>query len=131
MNDVGTARLTLAARVLTVCYLILLIVLAVIPRIESDGAAPADWVLHSAAYGLLGGILLFSGSRSNSLLSRGALAVGGASGFGLLTEIIQLLVPYRSFELRDLAADTAGALAVVLGLLVMFRLVGGQRWAKA
>jgi hypothetical protein len=48
-----------------------------------------------------------------------------ALAFGLLIEIIQLAIPYRSFDLRDWAAD-AGGIVLALGALSALR-----RWRGA
>ena len=98
----------------------ILIVLAVLPRVEGSGVGVSDWILHAVAYGVFGGLLLGSG------LGLGAVAaVGGAAAFGLATEILQMLIPYRSFELLDVVADAAGA------VLVVFIVVAGNKIAGA
>ena len=116
--------LILAARVLTVVYGMILIVLAIIPRIEATGLGPSDWLLHGLAYGAFGGLLLVSGMGRVGAAQGAVMAIGGAAAFGLVTEFLQLLIPYRSFEVRDVVADTAGAAVVVLFGLISLRIRG-------
>ena len=100
--------------------------------------APAGWILgaappstwswlsalgHVVESGVFAALLAWSGAawtRGRARLLRIAL-VGLA--FGLAVELIQLPIPYRSFDLRDWAADAAGIAAV----LVLVRL--GEREA--
>lgn len=124
------SSLILAARVFTVVYGVILVVLAVIPSIEGQGFGASDGVLHAVAYGLFGGLLLVSVSGRLSVPRAAMAAVGGASAFGLLTEVLQFLVPYRCFEVLDVVADSIGAIAVVLFLLVSFKVLGGCRWFR-
>ncbi len=106
-------------RTLTVVYGMILIVLAVLPRVEGGGVGISDWILHAAAYGVFGGLLL------GSSLGLGAVtAVGGAAAFGLATEFLQMLIPYRSFEILDVVADSAGAFLVVLIVVVGSKVAG-------
>ncbi len=82
-----------------------------------------DWVLHLAAYGVLGGALAFGFSdglirRLSSLERVAAVAVGALhAGFD---EWHQSLVPGRVADPRDVAVDLVGvALAVVLTALYL------------
>ncbi len=108
------------ARALTVVYGTILIVLAVIPRFEGTGVGVSDCILHALAYGVFGGLLLFSNLRpagEDSWIGA-VMAVGGATAFGLGTEFLQMLIPYRSFETLDVVADSVGAFLFVLILAV-------------
>ena len=116
------------ARVFTVGYGMILIVLAVIPRIDAPGMGPSDWVLHAMAYGVLGGLLFASGLGRGGTVQGVVMAVGGATVFGLATEFLQLLIPYRSFEIRDVVADAVGALVVVLVGCFSLKAAGSARW---
>ena len=114
------------ARVLTVLYGTILIVLAVIPRVEGAGVGVSDWVLHALAYGLFGGLLLVSSFGSGAWL-----AVGGATALGLATELLQLFVPYRRFEILDVVADSFGAFLVVLILAAGIKVAGAYGRGRA
>jgi len=106
------------ARGLTAIYSLVLIVLAIIPRVEGPGIGISDSVLHAVAYGVFGGLVLISLRPVLCGLLGGITALVSAVGMGLATEFLQLLVPYRSFEIRDVIADGVGAL-VVIGMLVV------------
>ena len=94
-------------------YALLLVVLALAPRLPAvSGLGVSDFMAHATAYGVQAGLLfwLFELFPSGSAALR---AMSGASGFGVLTEILQLLSPIRHFEFVDMAADILGALIVV------------------
>lgn len=55
------------------------------------------------------------------------LVVGGAVGYGLLMEIGQAPLATRQFSILDLAANSAGAVAVSVWFLVERRLVAYRR----
>lgn len=66
---------------------------------------PQDKLMHAAVFAGFA-LLLALVARGN----RGvAWAVGGATAFGGLLELLQALVPYRSADWYDLAADAVGA----------------------
>lgn len=131
MKPSRASSLIVAARILTVFYGVILVILAVLPRIEGHGLGAPDFVLHGVAYGLFGGLLWVSGlDRRISGMRLGMAAVGGAALFGLLTEILQFFISYRSFEVADVVADTIGAMVVVLFLVVAFEVLGGRRWVR-
>lgn len=94
-------------------YAILLVVLALLPStVRVAQLAISDWFAHATAYGIQAALVCWA-SRP-SLGRNRALAVGflGASGFGVLTEGLQLLQPGRSVEFKDLVANTIGAFLV-------------------
>ncbi len=122
--------LTRMARVLTVVYGLTLIVLAVIPRAGTPGFGLSDWVLHALAYGVFGGLLLASCPCGVGTAQGVVVAVAGAGSFGLATEFLQLLIPYRSFEVWDVVADTGGALIVVSMMWLSLSVWGSGRWTK-
>ena len=63
-----------------------------------------DKVNHILAFYVLGFLADFSFPGKRFGLSK----VLTILGYGLLIEVIQYFLPYRSFSLYDLAADTAG-----------------------
>jgi hypothetical protein len=129
VKPVIAPSLILAARILTVVYGVTLIVLAIIPCFEARGFGPSDWILHGLAYGVFGGLLWVSGLGRAGAVQGVVVAIGGAAAFGLMTEFLQLLIPYRSFELRDVVADTAGAaVAVLFGSIILKS--SGARWEE-
>lgn len=91
--------------------------------------APATWFLgvtpesswsllaavgHVVEFGLFAVLLCWWGpswTRGRGGIFLVALA---ALAFGLLVELLQVFIPYRSFDLRDWAADAAGIAIVLL-----------------
>jgi VanZ family protein len=123
-------HLVRAAQVFSLVYAIILVVLAVIPRVEGPGFGVSDWILHSAAYGIFGGLVVVSVRDNFKGFGGIVVAWVSAVGFGLGTELLQLLVPYRSFEFRDVVADGIGAL-IVIGLVATGRWFQGLRTGMA
>jgi len=100
-------------------YAILLVFMALVPSTSSIAElSPPDWLSHSLAYGLQAALLHWAClpwlGRKRAMLC----GVIGASGFGFVTEALQLLQPTRAVELKDLAANTVGAV-LVSGLIVV------------
>lgn len=111
-----------------VCAAVILVG-AVLPADWLLGVAPRDswsWVstlIHGAEFAVLTALLawrLIPAARSGgeSVATAVAGACVAAFGLGILVELLQYPLPYRSFELWDLAADAAGvafaAVAVTL-----------------
>ena len=86
-----------------------------------DVGLPVDKVLHLLAFGGLQLLLvraLRQGPWRLSWSNRNWIAVAGASALGLLLEVYQSTLPYRSAELWDWIADTLGALLAAALLLL-------------
>jgi len=99
---------------LNLAYAFCLVVLALVPRVPSiPGVHVQDLAAHAAAYGLQAG-LLFGLLGFFPTFQAALFSLAGATGFGILTEILQLLTPRRHFEFADMLADFLGALVVVL-----------------
>lgn len=75
-----------------------------------------EGLLHALAYGGQALLLLWLLWGSLGPSAATACAGSGALGFGILTELLQLLQPARSAELPDIVADAIGvAVALILG----------------
>ncbi|HWZ93274.1 MAG TPA: VanZ family protein [Polyangiaceae bacterium] len=100
-----------------------LIRLAKLPEV---GFMPTDKLLHALAFAGLA-LLLVRATRvllpRASLRRRLSFAVFLASFVGALLEVCQAFVPYRSAELLDWVADTVGALAAAVAIVLYLRLV--------
>jgi VanZ family protein len=108
-------------------YAILLIVMAVIPPASSEVVASVpDWLVHAAAYGAQAGLLFWAMLPVVGL--RRALVSGilGAGLFGAATETLQMLQPARTVEVRDVVANSVGAIVVGLTIAIMARSGSGR-----
>ena len=79
------------------------------------------WV-HAVAYAGLAATLAFAlapSPRSDLVIVGIVIAVTVAYGLGI--ELLQLAVPGRQFSVADLAADAVGAVVVVLGWRLLYR----------
>jgi VanZ family protein len=97
-NNIITFRLALVAALAVVMHLAT--TQMNYPVVENMN----DKVNHILAFYVLGFLADFSFPRKKFGLSK----VLSLLGFGLLIEVIQYFLPYRSFSLYDLAADAAG-----------------------
>jgi len=97
-NNIITFRLALVAAVAVVMHLATTKINY--PVVENMN----DKVNHILAFYVLGLLADFSFPRKKFGLSK----VLSLLGFGLLIEVIQYFLPYRTFSLYDLGADAAG-----------------------
>jgi len=106
-------------RAIVAAYSVFLIVAALAPPSTLGGLTSLpDWVAHALAYGVQAGLLFWAMAPT---LGRGrALVIGvvGAVGFGVVTEVLQLLQPGRAVELKDLLANTVGAVSVCAAIAI-------------
>lgn len=86
--------------------LLLVLLLAVLPAPELPGPGFSDKIAHCLCFVLLA--FLFCLGYSKRQLSAEAFA--GLVGYGLLIEVVQYFLAWRSFSLADLGADTTGLL---------------------
>lgn len=118
---VGTTRGSAFGRVF---YLLVNIVYAVALAGVSMMSEPpyvpvlsrTDWLAHGLAY-FVQSLLLFLLFRE--MLPRWsaiAAAAGTAMLFGVVMEVVQLLMPARFFELDDVLANTVG---IIVGVLIL------------
>jgi VanZ family protein len=110
-------RATLGLLVVVVLYL------ALMPTPSATMTTGWDKLNHALAFGALSLSACFSGPRSG----RSVFMVSvGLMAFGALIEVLQLQVPGREADLRDLMADGVGVMlgfgaALVLRLMLSLR----------
>jgi len=117
----------LTCRRLAAGWAVAVFVLAVVPVSWVFGVAPVDaWTLlgalgHYFEFALLTGLVAV-GWR-DAIGRRRALAVGAAVSavYGVVIEIVQLPLPYRHFDVRDMATDWAGVATAALLVSVASR----------
>jgi hypothetical protein len=85
--------------------------------------APVEWVFGVAPVD----VLIAVGWR-DVVGRRRALAAGAAAAavYGVLMEIVQLPLPYRRFDVRDMATDWAGVATGVLLVSVACRVAAAR-----
>ena len=86
-------------------------ILGAVPRSGWSFASSAG---HVFEFGLFAFLVWLAPPAGYPLGRRYALSGAAALAFGLTIEVIQLPIPYRSFDLLDWAADAAGIAAVLL-----------------
>lgn len=94
-----------------IIWLIIIFVLSVIPVPGPKTAMPVDKVEHFIIYGLTA-VFFYRYLRPKTIKAKaGFESVAIASAYGAAIEVVQYFLPYRSFSLGDIAANTLGALA--------------------
>jgi len=93
------------------------------------GSPPRIWsaqdkAAHFLEFALLSALLFRALRPGGGLLRTLLIAFLASTGMGVLVELVQALIPSRSAEFLDVAADAAGALAGALAAVAVFR---GQR----
>lgn len=107
-------------------YAILLVIMALLPSTSTAlGFSVPDWLAHAVAYGVQAALVYWAASPSLGHGRSLAAGVAVAAGFGLVTEGLQFFQPVRAVELKDLAANTIGAL-IFCGVIA----VAGRRGAR-
>lgn len=89
----------------------------------SFGTIPSSW-LHGLGYAGLAITLAYalqSSSRPDWQILLSVFVLATAYGVGI--ELLQLTLPYRAFELRDILVNAAGAALAVAGWKVLVRYV--------
>ncbi|OGW29761.1 MAG: hypothetical protein A2X59_06630 [Nitrospirae bacterium GWC2_42_7] len=95
---------------LLIIWMVLIFVLSVIPVSGPETDMPLDKVEHFIAYGLTA-ILFYRYLRPKTMRAKaGVESIASASVYGAVIEVVQYFLPYRSFSLGDIAANTIGAL---------------------
>jgi len=99
-------------RALLVLLMAAVLVLALMPAPPRSIDTGWDKLNHMLAFGTLAvaGRFGFPGARTPLWL-----LIGGLLGFGVLIELLQMLVPTRSAEVADVLADSVG---IAVGLAV-------------
>lgn len=73
----------------------------------------SDWLMHGLGYGVLGFLAVASGLRW-------PVAFISVTAFGVVLEMVQGILGYRSFEVTDMLADAVGAaVGAVLAMRVL------------
>jgi len=108
-NVVRSSSFLFWFRVLTVAYWIFLTLLLWLPdpRVILFGWEPAEGprgYAHVITFSLLG-LLVELGRRKGSILFWAGILIG----YTFLTEIVQIMIPYRAFEWEDIFQDLVGA----------------------
>lgn len=104
-------------------YLAAIFVLSSMPSpLPSLTSRVNDKVLHAAEYGGLGLLLTLALEAAGMRVRRAAVAaLLAASLYGATDEIHQAFVPNRDADLRDWAADTAGAALGAVSVAALLR----------
>ena len=83
----------------------------------------SDYILHFFAFGIFAGLFCYGYYRNKEsfllYLKVGLLSLC----FGFFIEIYQIFLPYRSFDLHDIASDCVGIVAALL----LFKLITIRR----
>jgi VanZ family protein len=126
MTPTGATTLRRAAGRAWLAWGVAIVFFSVAPPGWILGAVPrSGWSFASSAghvfeFGLFALLVWLALPARQSVARRVAVSAGVSLAFGLAIELIQLPIPYRSFDLLDWAADAAG-IAVVLAVFSVGR----------
>ncbi|MFP4192611.1 MAG: VanZ family protein [Candidatus Hydrogenedentota bacterium] len=104
------------------CLLVLIFMTRPVPEVPRPPIPHMDKVVHFALYAGLAAITSIGIRRSNPAatpLHQFLSPFLGASGYGVVCEFLQRLVPERTFDWSDIAANTAGALTAQVVLIFL------------
>jgi VanZ family protein len=110
-------------------YAAVLFLLSSISRLPTLPGAESDKWVHSIAYSGLALVMLRAlvSGRWRAIAPRQAVAaVLLTAAYGATDELHQWFVPGRTADVRDLAADAAGALVAVLAAYAIARMRAGR-----
>ncbi|MBI3011965.1 MAG: VanZ family protein [Candidatus Omnitrophica bacterium] len=95
----------------TAAYAALVFVVSMIPVEPTAGVPDLDKAVHLGEY-LVFAWLMLQALRTNQMPRRMSLwwAWGSVTGYGLVMEGVQAMLPWRSAELADVVANGCGAL---------------------
>lgn len=107
---------TLVVVVATLCWAL------VTPGMGPGERFGADKIAHASAFALVGSLaaIAWPGRRAAVLSFLGLVLLGA------LTELAQMIVPYRSASLGDVAADVIGAAIGISAIFLIRRLQLGR-----
>jgi len=109
------------ARVLLAMWVILILVLAILPDLPVPriGGKPIpirlDYPVHFLEYTLLSFLAIISFVTSLSELRSYKIILFSLILFAVFTEMLHIIIPFRSFEYKDLALNILG---VFIGTLI-------------
>lgn len=118
------------ARILLVIWVILIIILAVLPNIPTPrfGGRPIpirlDYPVHFLEHTLLAFLAIISFVYNRRQLKRILIALATLVLFAVFAEMLQLLIPARDFEFRDLFLNIAG---IITGTTIALAAISEQR----
>lgn len=114
---------------LVILWILVIFVGSSIPGQDLNSVSAPDYLMHTAEYAVLGGLLGWwcffrrdKASNASRPFPWSCLAVSILAGsiYGIIDEFHQSFVPGRCPDPRDWAADTAGTFAGALIILLIF-----------
>lgn len=91
----------------------------------------SDKLLHTVAYAGLSFLLAWALPKMGGSLSHVAWAAGIAFAYGCIDELTQMLVPSRSCDIWDLAADSVGIVCGITCYLILRWMLQQVGWGRA
>lgn len=105
------------------CLAVLVFMTQPVPEVPRPTIPHMDKLVHFTLYAGLAAIISIGIRRSQpsaTLVHQFVTPFLAASGYGMVCEFLQRLVPDRAFEWADIAFNTAGAFLAQVALLLLF-----------
>ncbi len=124
-------KVTRIASISLVGYWLLIFFGTHLPATQMPGVALSDKLCHAAAFAglsfLLSWALPCGANRMGHVLLAGVIAVA----YGCMDELTQLLIPGRSCDVMDLAADCVGVFIGLSCYLVLRQMLSQVAWGRS
>lgn len=127
LPSLSKRQISLLSYFALILYGLLLLLASVLPVPEADTSvfSDNDKLVHFLLYGFLAALIFLCLQNTDDTIASGAVCLYSAAAssfYGILLECCQYFLPYRSFDILDIGANTAGAL-VVSCFFLLFRRV--------
>jgi VanZ family protein len=108
-------------------YAALLLLLGVLPGVPEIAPGVSDSAAHGIAYAGFAALLFVSFLPRVGKRKAAVVSVLGAIAYGGLVEALQIFQPARSVEIRDIVANSVGAVIAALVLYLVLGHRAGER----
>lgn len=117
----------------TICTAIFILILLLMPTSDFDDGTVSFWdmipcfdkIVHLCMFGFLS-VVFVAERYVNKICEYAVLNIIILFVFAVITEILQKLTGYRSFDILDILADTSG---IIMGTLIMSELLK-IKWSR-
>ncbi|MCA1757153.1 MAG: VanZ family protein [Bacteroidales bacterium] len=121
------------ARILLVIWVILIIILAILPNLPTPRIGGRlipirlDYPIHYLEHTLLAFLAVISFVYDRRQLTRILITLSTLIAFAVFSEMLQLLIPARTFEFKDMFLNIAG---IITGTIIALAVTADQKLSE-